>query len=414
MTDSSDNSTNETGGRFIRLLAPLVILCIGGYVYHTLSAQSEEEKKKDAAERTILTRVMELSVQDYPIEIITQGIVQSHNEITMIAQVSGEIKKLSPQFEVGAYFEKGEVLFEMDDRDYIVELKKAEASHLSAQSALQLAKLNHKRMLDGFDKRSLSIVTKAEVDQALASLTGAEADLVVAEASLEQAKLDLSRTKIHAPFDGRVRDRMVGLGQMVNSGTVSATIYAVDYAEIRLPISARDREFLSLPELEGASAIPVNFSDAIDTDSQVVWEGQIIRTEGSLDEGTLELMAVARVNDPFGLKSGKAPLHIGQPVTGKIIGKTLKNIVPIPRKAVRELDQIILINKSDLTLTRSKIEAVWTTADYLYVPYTPLYENMWIATSHIVYAPEGAIVEIIPEVKDLTDQSDETLPDPQS
>ena len=131
---------------------------------------------------------------------------------------------------------------------------------------------------------------------------------------MKQAQRDLSRTKFIAPFDGRVRMKSVGVGQSVASGTPIGTVFAIDYAEVRLPIAVRERKFLNLPELPGDAPVDVELRDAIDESSTNVWNAQIVRTEGILDSDSLELYAIARIEDPFGRESGQSALRPGQPV----------------------------------------------------------------------------------------------------
>jgi len=407
VSESSNSVVGKVLGFLVRLTVPLIILGIGIGAYYTFSQKTEEDKRPPRKERTIRTRVVELHTQDYRVAVTTQGIVQPHNEISLSGQVSGKIIGMSPRFEVGSYFSEGEILIELDDRDYAVSLKAAEASRVSAESQLKLAELEHARTVQGAADRALSVVTEAEVDQAAAAVARAEATVNLAQATVDQAKLDLERTKIRAPFNGRVREKLVGLGQTVNTGMPAAVVFAVDYAEIRLPISARDRQYLNLPELEGAESIPVELRDAIDPETSPTWNAHIIRTEGTLDAGSLELFAVARIDDPFGLTSGTPPLRIGQPVTGSVVGEALSDVIAIPRMAVRELDQIILVDEDDLTLSKVTIESIWSDEDFIIVPSKVIRKNALLATTHIVYAPEGAKVEIITEFEELNEGTDE-------
>ena len=88
----------------------------------------------------------------------------------------------------------------------------------------------------------------------------AEARAVAASAAarVEEAKRDLERARIRAPYAGRILDKRVDVGQYVTPGTVLARIYAVDYAEIRLPLTSTEVGFVKLPELyrgEGGNRI---------------------------------------------------------------------------------------------------------------------------------------------------------------
>ena len=84
-------------------------------------------------------------------------------------------------------------------------------------------------------------------------LAEAEARLQSAEADLEESRRNLAKTSIVAPYDGLVSSKSVDIGQFVNPGTVLAETFAVDYAEVRLPIPETKLAFLDLP---GAGKAP--------------------------------------------------------------------------------------------------------------------------------------------------------------
>ena len=382
----------------LRAALPLGILCAGGVGFSILSVEPEELKSAPAEVESIRTRVTELHLRDYPVVIRTQGVVQPHNEVILSAEVSGLITKINPAFEVGSYFSAGEVLVELDARDYLTASAVAKARFDVAQAALKLAIQNHDRNLSLAEK---NVVSEAELDQSEATRVQAGADLDSAAAQLEQAQLDRERTKIRAPFDGRVRRKMVGLGQSVSAGTPLGDVFAIDYAEVRLPIAGRELKFLDLPELADDAPVAVELRDSLYGASGSVWEGKIVRTEGALDENSLELYAIARIDDPFGRTTGRAPLRMGQPVSGSIAGKVLTNVVALPRSAVRQLDQVLLVDKTELTLSVRTIDPIWSDEEYVIVQGRLIQDGGWLSTTHIVFAPDGAKVEIIrdPEVE---------------
>ncbi len=385
-------------GLLVRVLLPIAILAIGGFAFVKLADKPPEEESPPAEKRIIRTKVTPLASCDYQVRITTNGIVQSHNEAVLSAQVSGRITKISPAFEVGSYFDAGDVLVELDARDYETQVAITESRRLSTEAALKLATQDHDRIIDLFENDNIG--TQADVDEAIATRAQAEAELESILAQLDQAKRDLERTKILAPFAGRVREKAVGLGESVNTGTPLGIVFAVDYAEVRLAIPARDRQFLDLPEMEGDAPVPVELRDAIAEDSKVVWKANIVRTEGILDRDSLELFAIARIIDPFGLKSGHPPLRVGQPVEGAIRGETLEKVMALPRAAVRELNKVNLVDSKDLTLISLTVDPIWSDEDFVIVRDPRIEDGAWLATTHIVYAPEGSKVEIIPDIDD--------------
>ncbi len=400
---SSDNTKQDlagyassgSGSKAIRVAMPIVLLAIGWIGYSLLSHEPEKAKSLPAKPQAIRTKVAELRLQDYPVIIKANGLVQPHNEITVAAQVSGRVVRISPEFEDGAFFSEGDVLIKLDDADHKASAAVSRARLLGAQARLKLAQVNHQRNLEVLKE---NLISQAEADLTAANLAQGEADVASAVAQLEQAERDLERTQIRAPFDGRVRQRNVGLGQLVGANTTLGTVFSVDFAEVRLPIAGRELFFVDLPNGDRDTPIEVELRDAINPDSTNVWPARIVRSEGALDENSLELFVIARVDDPFGRVSGNPPLRIGQPVVGRITGRVLEGVVALPRAAVRQLDQIFLIDQPDLTLRAHTIVPLWEDEKHVIIGDPSITNGTMLAMTHLVYAPNGATVEIIPDI----------------
>lgn len=387
--------TPRTGlaGMVVRVALPVVLLAGGGAAFAVLAVGRRESSSPAAQPPAIRTRVTELRVRDYPVFVRTHGVVRAHDEITLSAQVAGRIERVSTAFEVGAYFSEGDILVELDPRDYASALAVAEARHRGAKASLDLAAENHDRV-----QRLGGSVSQSELAQTVAARALAAAELDSAAAQRDQAQRDLERTRVRARFDGRVRLKGVGLGQQVTAGATLGVVFAVDYAEVRLPVAGHQIPFLDLPENADDPPVGVELRDAVNPASETVWKGMIVRTEGVLDANSLELFAIARVDDPYGRKSPHPPLRIGQPVVGAITGRTLTDVVAIPRDAVRQLDQVFLVDRTSLTLTSKTVAAVWSDEDHVVVRDPAIRDGVLVATTHIVYAPNGAKIELIPDI----------------
>ncbi len=399
-SSETGSTTSDTPRRGIlavlmRAALPIGILGAGCIAYLILSVEPKKAKAPPAAKQPIRTRVTDMRVRDYPVVIKTHGVVRPHDEVTLSAQVSGLITRISPAFEAGAYFGKGDVLVELEANDYKIALAVADARLLGARAALQLATLDHERNLKLLRD---NLIADAVADQTSAIRSQAAADVDSAIAQVDRAKRDLDRTRIRAPFDGRVRHKAVGLGQSVGPGTPLGGVFAVDFAEVRLPIAGREQQFLKLPEKLEDPPLDVTLRDAVGGPSATVWKAKIVRTDGVVDDNSLELFAIARVEDPFGLKSGNPPLRIGQPVTAFIAGEVLTNVVALPRMSVRQLDQVVLIDKHKLTLTPKTILPIWADEEHVVVRDPEIHEGVLLSTTQLVYAPAGSKVEIIPDI----------------
>ncbi len=380
----------------VRLILPACILAAGWYGFRQLSIPLEEEAVEPPAPTQVRSRVQTLEVASYQVQIETNGLVSPHNQVTLSAEVTGRVVKINPEFEVGRFFSAGDILLKLDDRDYKTAVRIAEQEVRRSGAAFDLAMAAKDRMeqLAAQDGASLT-----ELEAARSLLLQAENDVEVAKANLDQAERDLERTEIVAPFSGRVVTKAIGLGELITVGTTLGDVFAVDYAEVRLPVATRELRFLNLPERESDPPLKVTLRDAINPDNDAEWSGQIVRTEGALDPNSLELFAIARIPDPFGLHRDGPVLRIGQPVSATIRGENLENVIAIPRASVRSLNQFHLIDAETKKLSTRNIDPLWSDDKYVIIRDTKIRAGDFVATTMLVYAPEGAVVDIISELE---------------
>ena len=394
---------------------PTVILALGGLGFAILSRPPARPMVPAGKPLPVRTQVKTLRSQDYAVTLHSQGVVRARHEVVLSAQVQARIQTVSTAFEPGAFFRTGTVLVELESDDYQTAVVSAEARLKSATAAHRLAELNHRRN-QTLQKESL--LPEAQAETSAAALAQAEADRETASAQVERARRDLERTRIRAPFDGCVRRRAVAPGQLVGPGTPLGDVFSVDTLELRLPIAGRDLRFLDLPEQVRHHEIPsdpgywsaglqvdwpkkpasvVVLTDSLNPASGTRWTGRILRAESALDENTLDVLLLVHVEDPFGLDSASAPLRLGQPVNAAVQGRTLTNVMVLPRSAVRELDRVHLVDPGTLTLSTRRIVPLWSDEEQVVVRDPSIPDGMLVATTHLVYAPEGSKVEILPD-----------------
>lgn len=182
-------------------------------------------------------------------------------------------------------------------------------------------------------------------------LAEAEANVKAAEADLEKAQRDLERTRIGVPYDALVKSKLADIGQYVTLGTQLGEVFAVDLAEVRLPLSGPDLKFLSLPGFPDATerqAPAVSLSGVVAGEEQS-WQAEIVRTERVVDERTRVVHAVAQIRDPYGLHAeAPAPaLPIGTFVKAEITGDWVDSVVVLPRHTLRNQDQVLIAGADD-------------------------------------------------------------------
>lgn len=307
----------------------------------------------------------------YQVWLGSQGTVQARTESALISEARGKIISISPSFRAGGFFEEGDVLLEIDPRDYQTAVVSAKAELARAKLALAEEEANSEQAL--VDWRRLNpneeppdlVVRKPQLDQA-------KANEASAQARLDNAELNLERTRIAAPYAGRILSKNVDIGQFVTSGNALAQIYAVDYAEIRLPLSERELGYIDLQESYRGETVDksnqpiVKLTTTVGKDV-VEWEGRVVQAEGAFDTRSRQLFLVAQVDDPYGKRpDGRPPLKVGSFVQAKIKGVLLENVFVMPRKYYRKNEYVVIIDE-DNQLRRRSIEVEWSDEDSLVV-----------------------------------------------
>ena len=291
-----------------------------------------------------LVRVRTGEVRPFDFRVQAHGAVVPRTESALVPQVAGEIVWASPALVSGGFFSKDEPLVRIDRSDHEVALESARASLARARSENDRARteISRQRQLAERD-----IASQARIDDAENARRVTTAGLREAQARLSRAERDIDRTELRAPYDGRVRSKSVDVGQFVSRGTPIATLYAVDHAEVRLPIPDRQLAYLdvSLSSSGDGDDGPEVSLRAEFAGRQHTWIGRIVRTEGEIDPESRMVNVVARVDDPYGRTNGDsdAPLAVGLFVDAEIQGKRIEEAVVLPRSALRDGSRVLVL-----------------------------------------------------------------------
>lgn len=341
--------------------------------------------------------VAEVVKENLHINIQAQGTVTPLRQTAILAEVKGRVVEASPAFNVGGFVAQDEVLLRIDPRDYQTALLRAQAALESAESALVQEKgraevaLREWQKLPRGDQRS-----KEARDLYLRKpqLELAEAQLLAARADLNTARDNLERTIIRAPYQALIRAKHSELGQFVAAGSQVADIISVDYAEIRLSIPQSKLGYLNLPGLgESGEGAPIDlFTDVAGEVRH--WEARLHRTEGTFDERSRVLYAIARIEDPYALNSpGREPLRIGTFVTANIEGKEIQNVVRLPHHLLRAGNQVWIVDESS-RLRNRKVTLLRTGGDDVYIR-SGLDEGDLVSLTVLDNSFDGARVDVV-------------------
>jgi RND family efflux transporter MFP subunit len=329
-----------------KILYPLLVLVVGFAIAALIAFNKAEQPAAPYERLPVTVRVMQVQTGEEYLSISSQGTVQPRSQSELIPEVSGRAVWISPSLVDGGSFSAEDVLLRIDDADYRTAVQRSQAALERAEVEHEFARDELKRLQSLHEQ---NLTSQSQLDAARRTFRVAEANLIESRAALEQAQRDLARTELRAPFDGLVRDERVDLGQFISRGNSIGTIYATDYVEVRLPMAADQLVYLGMPvyvrgELPEAMRPPVSVAADFGP-VRLVWDGELVRTEAEVDERSRMVYGVARLRME---KDSEIPMiPVGLFVQAEIRGRRVENVVRLPRSALRDSNQVLVVDDNN-------------------------------------------------------------------
>ena len=373
--------------KVLKIVLPIGALLAAIVVSYLLFVTRPKVEHQQVETKVPLVSVSPAKAQALNIPVFTRGTVSPGTQIQLVSEVSGQVLEVNPNFANGGFFRKGDVLVRVDTLEYDVNIKRAEAAVAQARQAYLQAKAEKEA------RARVKSTNKNQLASFQVQFEQAQAHLLASEAELAAVKLQRERTIVRAPFDGRVLMAVVNVGQYLRPGLQMGVIYAVDVAEVRLPLSDRQLSLVDVPgrlSQEEQKDLPeVVFSEEY-AGKTYTWKGQVVRAEGGVDERNRLLYLVAHVPDPYGMdpnQPGRPELVAGSFVEAKIAGRRFERVYPIPRRALRNGNQVWVVG-DDGRLDKRDIGVLYKGKDTIYVT-TGIDDGDQIVLSQLDIAVEG-------------------------
>ena len=346
--------------------------------------------KSPEPEAAIAVKTMVVKSVDLAVRVESQGVAKARTRTSLVSEVSGAVLRVSDNFVVGGTFQAGDMLMALDPTDYEVALQRAEARLMSAKAAMEFERARSVQA-----EKEWAMTGRSQSEAPLLALRRpylleAEANLLQAQSEVRQAKIKLEKTVIKAPYAGMVANKLADVGQFVTAGTRVGEAFAIDYVEVRLPLTERDLSMMGSLLSQNLTGKTVLLSGAVDG-INTSWQAAIVRSEGVVSELNRAQYLVARLADPYGLKvdqgNKSVPLRVGTFVKASIEGKVLKDVFQIPRSALLEGSRVGLID-SEQMLKIVSVTVVHADDQYYYLS-NGLTEGMEIVISALGTPIEG-------------------------
>jgi RND family efflux transporter MFP subunit len=356
------NVKRKAGRGLLQALLAIVIVGIGiaGAVIFIMLKKPPERKQQDV--QAPLVEVVQLHSKDIPMVVQGYGTVNPKVEVDIIPEVAGKVVYIHPELIVGGLIPADKTILRIDPRDYELAVRQAEAAVADAkvlleteQAEAEVARIEWKQLHPDTEPTSPLVLRQPQIRKAKALLDSSEAQLATAQLRLE-------RTNLSLPFDVLITTENVDLGQYVVMGQPLAKGYGTDSVEIEVPLKDSELAWFDVFENSIFSNGDSNFAKGTPTEvkatfagTEHTWKGYVVRTAGQVDKTSRMISVVVEVPKPFDALNGRPPLLPGIFAEVLIQGNTLSNAVAVPRDAIREGNQMWIVNGNRLGVRPLKI-----------------------------------------------------------
>jgi len=283
------------------------------------------------------------------------------------------------------------MLVKLDPSDYrnTIEQRKSELQQARSDLKLEMgrqdiARKEYELLDETLNGENKSLVLRKP------QLQAARSRVESAKASLNQARLDLERTSIEAPFDAKILSREVNVGSQVAPGDHLARLVGMDTYWVETTVPLSKVQWLSFHEDSKSEGSLVRVRNASSWPGEEYRKGRLYKLVGNVDEEARMAKVLVSVTDPLAraTSSSDSPsLIIGSFVETNIRGKRIPNVVRLNRDYVREDDRVWVMEKGKLDIR--DVEIVFRDRDYAYVK-DGLNAEDSIVTTNLSTVVEGA------------------------
>ncbi len=285
-----------------RVIIAAIILLIAAassyYIINNIGAEDATASQGEGMPPPPSVAVLELKEQTITMTRSLPGRISAFRQSQIRPQVNGIITERL--FEEGAYVEKGQQLYQIDDARYKAELTSADADLKSAKSTIASIESRTKRYQNLV---KIDAVSKQEYEDVKAELDQAKAAVAVAQASVDLAQVNLDYTKVYAPISGRIGRSLVTEGALVtaNQSQAMAVITLLDPVYVDMQQSSQEAMELQQMRLSGQEKIPVSVLLGESNEQIYPHQGNLSFSEVTIDETTGSITLRATVPNPDGV-----------------------------------------------------------------------------------------------------------------
>jgi RND family efflux transporter MFP subunit len=393
MAEEENEQAPKGGKWWITLLGSVLLVALSWYLIRLIDHTEPEAERIQAAKRTaMLVQVMAAEKGEFQPRIEALGEVLAAREVALGSRVSGSVIDRSESFVDGGLVRKDEILVQLDPTDYQKILERRQGEHQQALADLKLeegqgkiAELDLELLEESLEVKDKELALRGP------QLQSARAAVELTAVAVEEARLNLARTEVRAPFDAQIMSRNVEVGAQIPSGFEIAQLVGMEEYWVVATVPMTSLRYVGFSTRENPSLAEIRDSNA--WGSEVVRTGKVARLLGALDRDTRLARVVISVKDPLAREGDLPVLILGSLLDVVILGDPISNVVRLPREYLRKNDTVWVNEDGKLSIRQAEI--AFRDKDFAYLS-KGVEAGEQIVTTSLASVTEGAALRTKP------------------
>ncbi|WP_446008734.1 efflux RND transporter periplasmic adaptor subunit [Candidatus Electrothrix sp.] len=366
MPESTENQSGNAKHIVCTLVICAAVALAAMRIIELIHATAPTAQKSGATRKSsALVEVIYPKRGDYRPVIKALGTVEPAREIQLSPRVSGQVISMAKGFIPGGFVNKGELLLEIDPADFRnnLAMRRSELHQAQAERELELGQQRAAQQEFALLGEEIKEANRALILRE-PQIRSAQARVESAQTEVDMAKLNLSRTRLHAPFDAQILSRSVNIGSQVSPGNSLARLVGIDEYWIIASVPQEDLQWIQFP-IKGEPGATVEITKSGAWDEGVSRTGEVQHLIGVLDNETRLARLLMSVKDPLSRQTEEPMLLLGTMVETHIAARLLEDVFRLDRDYLRRNDTIWMYNRGKLNIR--KVHVVFRDLHYVYI-----------------------------------------------
>lgn len=352
----------------INITASVLIIAFGVVTAkYLLSTAPQAQKQKRQITGTIV-EVVQIKPSSQEVILPVIGTIEASQKTTIVSKVSGKIIQTHPNFALGSFVKKGELLAQIDPVDYQSTVDEIKAKLLSAKASemIEMGQQESAKKELELSKENPTGLSRALILRE-PQLAQVKATIMELEASYASALNNLKETSIKAPYDGVIITKSAELGSYVSTQSTLLELVSTDEFWMRVTLPVSYLKFLDTTDAKALSHIKVTLLS--NTNQPLHVKANLLKILPDLDSTTKQAKLLIGVHDPFGLKESTKEKHallLAETLQATIAGKRFDAIYALPASLLRPNNTVWVMDENK-TLAIKPVEVLYKNPQHVLI-----------------------------------------------